>query len=37
MKTAISIINIVVRAVLIAAGVVGLVLTCLEKGREQWR
>ena len=37
MKTAISIVNIVFGAVLIAAGVVSLVLTCRERGREQWR
>ncbi len=37
MKTAISIVNIVFGAVLIAAGVVSLVLTCRERGRELWR
>ena len=37
MKTAISIVNIVFGAVLIAAGVVSLVLVCRERGRESWR
>ena len=37
MKTAISIVNIVFGAVLIATGVVSLVLTCRERGRELWR
>ena len=37
MKTAISIVNIVFGAVLIAAGVASLVLNCREKGRERWR
>ena len=37
MKTAISIVNIVFGTVLIAAGVVSLVLTCRERGRELWR
>ena len=37
MKTAISILNIVFGAVLIAAGVVGLVLNCRDRGRESWR
>ena len=37
MKTAISIVNIVFGAVLIAAGLVSLVPNCREKGREVWR
>ena len=37
MKMAISIVNIVFGVVLIASGVVSLVLSCREKGRERWR
>ncbi len=37
MKTAISILNIVFGALLIAAGVVSLALTCRERSREDWR